>query len=158
MDGTPETVLTCAVKHEWVDYNGHMNDAAYVHVFSLTVDQVLLELGLDEQTRGTYRFSVYTLENHVRYLSEMHEGDDVRVSAQLIDHDAKRLHFFLTMHHDTGVVSATSEQMLMGVSTDLGKSAPFPDKIAHKVMERAQHDAQLASPKGVGSSIGIRRR
>lgn len=158
MGRAPMTTLQCNVEREWVDYNGHMNDAAYVHVFSLAIDQILLAIGLDERTRETTHFSIYTLENHVRYLQECHEGDGVSVTAQLIDYDKKRLHFFLMMQGPTGDVLATSEQMLMGVSTDLGKSAPFPDAIAKKITERAQDDAKLERPEGIGSSISIRHR
>jgi acyl-CoA thioester hydrolase len=32
------------VSSEWVDYNGHMNDAAYAKVFSLAVDTSLIIL------------------------------------------------------------------------------------------------------------------
>ncbi|MDZ7851712.1 MAG: thioesterase family protein [Halomonas sp.] len=32
------TLLETRVRPEWVDYNGHMNDAEYARVFSLAVD------------------------------------------------------------------------------------------------------------------------
>lgn len=158
MENAAKTFLQDKVKDAWVDYNGHMNDAAYVHVFSLAMDEILRQFGLDEAMRTTHHFSIYTLENHVCYLQECHAGDSIRVMAQLIDHDSKRVHLFLTMTNDTGDALATSEQMLMGVSTQLGKSAPFPDELRQKIEIQAERDATLARPDRVGSSIGIRRR
>ncbi|WAH37077.1 thioesterase family protein [Alicyclobacillus dauci] len=156
MTQQPTKVMEESVRPEWVDYNGHMNDAAYVQVFSAAIDQVLLDLGLDASMRERYRFTIYTLENHICYLHECHEGERIRVTVQLIHHDAKRLHLFLVMENEVGTRVATSEQMLMGVSTDRGKSAPFPQVIADKVVERAKRDATLVRPDGVGRSISIR--
>ena len=35
---TPLTLYTDIVRPEWIDYNGHMNDADYMRAFSLTTD------------------------------------------------------------------------------------------------------------------------
>ena len=36
----------------------------------------------------------FTAEAHFRYLHELHAGMQVRVTLQLIDFDAKRIHYF----------------------------------------------------------------
>ena len=52
--------------------------------------------------------SFFTAEVHIRYLRELHDGDPVRVTFQLLDFDSKRLHFFQQLFHATeGWVSAT---------------------------------------------------
>ena len=38
------------VKKEWVDYNGHMNDAEYNRVFSDATDAWLALIGLNQET------------------------------------------------------------------------------------------------------------
>ncbi|MER2089392.1 MAG: thioesterase family protein [Sporosarcina sp.] len=145
------------VAADWVDYNGHMNDAAYALVFSLAVDEFMNHIGLHEGARERYAYTIFTLETHLCYLLEVNEGEQLHLTVQLLDADDKRLHVFFTMENSRGDKVATSEQMLMGIDTDLGKAAPFPTPIADKIAKIAQEDKQLDSPKQVGRTIGIRR-
>ncbi len=81
------------VEPAWIDYNGHLNMAYYNVLFDRAVDEVfeLLGCGADYVKKG---FSTFTAEVHVRYLRELKEGDPVRVTFQLLDYDAKRMHYF----------------------------------------------------------------
>ena len=36
----PDPLFKAQVQDDWIDYNGHMNDAAYARVFSLSVDRL----------------------------------------------------------------------------------------------------------------------
>ena len=65
----------------------------------------------------------------MRYLRELNAGDPVRVTFQLLDYDAKRMHYFEQLFHaDEGWVSATSENMSLHVDMAAKKTAPFPDR------------------------------
>ncbi|WP_342512450.1 thioesterase family protein [Sporosarcina sp. FSL K6-1522] len=145
------------VAADWVDYNGHMNDAAYALVFSHAVDAFMDYMGLHEAAREAFSYTIFTLETHICYLLEAHKGEQLDVTVQLIDADAKRLHVFFMMKNRAGDLVATSEQMLMGIDTAQGKSAPFPPAIAAFIASIAEADQQLEMPKQVGRSIGIRR-
>ncbi|SEN38111.1 acyl-CoA thioester hydrolase [Mesobacillus persicus] len=145
------------VRGEWVDYNGHMNDAAYANVFSLAVDSFMDYIGLDENAREKYAYTIFTLETHIVYLQEAHKGEPLSVTVQLLDVDAKRLHVFFTMKNKAENVIATSEQMLMGMDSAQGKSAPFPGEIAPKIEEIWNAHQQLETPKLAGRKIGIKR-
>ena len=87
------------VEPAWIDYNGHLNMAYYNVLFDRAVDEAfaLVGIGPDYVKRGHCSF--FTAEVHVRYLRELHAGDPVRVTMQLIDCDAKRLHFFEQLFH-----------------------------------------------------------
>ncbi len=148
-----QTIVTA----DWVDYNGHMNDASYALVFSLTVDEFMNYIGLNEAAREEYAYTIFTLETHLCYLVEVNEGEQLRLTIQLLDADDKRLHVFFTMEDSSGNKIATSEQMLMGIDTKQGKSAPFPSPVAATLAKIAQMDKQLETPKQVGRRIGIRR-
>src|SRR5690625_5707805 len=78
-------ILTCDVKADWVDYNGHMNDAEYARVFSLAVEQLMNKLGIDESFRNTYDYSIFTLETHICYLAEAHERETLQTTVQLLE-------------------------------------------------------------------------
>src|ERR1700754_468444 len=82
------------VEPTWIDYNGHLNMAYYNVLFDRAVDEAYELLGIGADYLSTQRKSCFTAEVHVRYLRELHEGDPVRVTFQLIEHDSKRLHYF----------------------------------------------------------------
>lgn len=140
-----------------MDYNGHMNDAAYAKVFSQAVDAYIDYIGLHEEVREKLSYTIFTLETHICYLQEVSEGEKIIVTAQLIDADSKRLHLFFDMTNEKGECVATSEQMLMGMDMASGKPAKFPQSVTVHIERIRQQDSELESPKQLGRKIGIRR-
>ncbi|WP_257350838.1 thioesterase family protein [Pseudalkalibacillus decolorationis] len=158
MNHTGKPLLEGRVRSEWVDYNGHMNDAEYARVFSMAVDRLIEDIGIDEAYRNHYQYSMYTLETHLCYLAEAHEDQLIRIQVQLLDHDSKRLHLFFVMENNEGESLATSEQMLMGMDMKEGRPAPFPEAIEEKVSELAKANEGVPIPDQAGRKIGIRRK
>src|SRR5580693_7387613 len=104
------------VEPGWIDFNGHLNMAYYNVLFDRAVDEVYEPLGLGVGYVETARHSTFTAEVHVRYLRELHAGDPVHVTFQLLDFDAKRLHYFEQLFHaEAGWLSATSENLSLHV-------------------------------------------
>jgi acyl-CoA thioester hydrolase len=92
----------------------------------------------------------------VRYLRELHAGDPVRVTFQLLDHDAKRMHYFEQLFHAAeGWVSATSENMSLHVDMAAGKVAPFPAEIAASLTRMQASHANLPRPEAAGRRIAM---
>ena len=151
-------LLTVTVGPDWIDYNGHMNDSAYAVAFSMAVDQLMVDLGIDEEFRERTKYSIYTLETHLCYLQEAHKDQVLHVDVQLLDYDSKRLHVFFTMKNDKGERLATSEQMLMGMDMESGRSAPLPNEIAATINAFGQAQQNLEKPNEAGRKIYIRRK
>ncbi|WP_175615055.1 thioesterase family protein [Piscibacillus halophilus] len=147
-----------SVKEHWVDYNGHMNDAAYAEVFSHAVDALMNYFGITEDVIHEQKYTIFTLETHLCYLQEVHQGEPITVEWQLLDHDAKRLHVFFKMKNSNGDLVATSEQMLMGMDQHLGKPSPFLPFIQEKIDRIWNEHEHLEQPKQAGRVIGIRRK
>ncbi|PYZ93384.1 3-hydroxyacyl-CoA dehydrogenase [Salipaludibacillus keqinensis] len=143
---------------QWVDYNGHMNDAAYAQVFSLALDSWIEVIGLDEKTRAKHQYTMFTLETHLCYLQEVKEGETLHITLQLLDSDEKRLHILLEMKNNDGTLVATSEQMLMGIDTSLNKPGPFPIHVSDYIARLKEQHSRLEIPKQVGRRIGIKRK
>jgi acyl-CoA thioester hydrolase len=102
------------------------------------------------------RHSCFTAEAHVRYVRELHSGDPVRVTFQLLASDAKRMHYFEQLFHATeGWVSATSENMALHVNMEAGKTAEFPPEIAGRIGRMKAAHAKLPLPEAAGRRIGI---
>lgn len=151
-------ILKDKVYKEWVDYNGHMNDASYATVFSKAVDSLMDRIGIDEIFRNDYHYSIYTLETHITYLMEAHEKEPLEVTVQILDYDSKRIHSFFVMKNRAGDRLATSEQMLMGMDMKEERPAPFPVSIMQKVEQLAEASKGMEKPKEAGRKIGIRRK
>ncbi|WP_173918620.1 thioesterase family protein [Halobacillus sp. Marseille-Q1614] len=147
-----------SVPSEWVDYNGHMNDAEYNRAFSQATDAFIDYIGLHEEARTAWKYTVFTLETHTCYLQEMKEGAQFEIVPQILDYDAKRMHLFLSMKNQAGEVVATLEEMLMGIDQNEGRGAPFPELVAAAIAEIYQNDSAYEAPDQAGRTIGIRRK
>jgi carnitine 3-dehydrogenase / betainyl-CoA thioesterase len=148
-------VHEAVVDPEWVDYNGHLTEARYLHVFAEATDALLLHVGLDADylARGT---SAYTVETHLRHLREVAGLEPLRVETQILGADEKRLHLFHAMSHGTGGETlATAEQMLVHVDSRAGRASPWQEPVASRVAEAAAVHAALPVPDGVGRAIAM---
>jgi acyl-CoA thioester hydrolase len=144
------------VEPDWIDYNGHLNMAYYNVLFDRAVDETYELLGVGADYVKRRRQSVFTAEVHVRYLRELHAGDAVRVTLQLIDFDAKRLHYFEQLFHAAdGWVSATSENLSLHVDMASRRTAAFPEDITARLAEMKACHALLPFPKAAGRRIGM---
>lgn len=147
------------VKDEWIDYNGHFNMAYYSVLFDKCCDEGLRLVGLGPEYVKSSNCSYFTLEAQVSYLAELKAGDQVDITLQLHDFDAKRIHFFLHMYHaKEGWLSATMECLCMHVDMGEKKSAPWPDDIRHKLSAMYEAHKDLPTPKQLGHTIGIIRK
>ena len=83
----PLDIYTTVVASEWVDYNGHMNDAAFAVVFSRSVDALMDRIGLHAAQRKRTGQTLYTLQMMLHYFKEAKEGDLLTVACHLLEHD-----------------------------------------------------------------------
>lgn len=141
---------------EWIDYNGHMSEPYYVLVFGHATDAFYDHLGLGDSYRRRTNTSIYTLEAHINYLSEAHEGERLNIETQILGIDAKRIKLFHTMiRDDDGVLLATTELMLMHVDKRTMRSSPFPADAAQRIAEVAAIHSQIPAPENSGRKIEL---
>ena len=144
------------VEPGWIDYNGHLNMAYYNVLFDRAVDEVYELIGCGPAYLEQTRHSTFTAEAHIRYLRELRAQDPVRVTFQLLDYDAKRMHYFEELHHaEEGWLSATSESMVLHVDMIAKKTAPFPDFVAARLDRMKAAHAHLPVPEGAGRRIAM---
>jgi len=159
MSATPIVCPNQQVESAWIDYNGHMNMAFYNLAFDRALDHVYDRLGIGAEYVRAGGGSCFTAEIHVNYLQELLLDDPIRVTFQLLDWDAKRLHFFEAMYHaDEGYLAATSEQLALHVDMTSRRTAPFPGDVQARLAALMQDHAGLERPAQVGRVIGIKRR
>jgi len=144
------------VEPQWIDYNGHLNMAYYNVLFDRAVDEVYEQLGIGFDYLKRTQHSTFTAEVHVRYLRELHENDPVKVTFQLLDFDAKRIHYFeQLLHAEEGWLSATSENMTLHVDMATKKVAAFPDGVMRTLARVKAAHAALPLPDGAGRRIAM---
>jgi acyl-CoA thioester hydrolase len=144
------------VEPQWIDYNGHLNMAYYNVLLDRAVDEVYELLGIGLDYLKTQNHSTFTAEVHLRYLRELHEGDPVRVTYQLLDFDTKRIYYFEQLFHATeGWVSATSENMTLHVNMATKKVSPIPDNIMRTLAAMKSSHSRLPRPEAAGRRISM---
>ena len=145
-----------SIRSEWIDYNGHMNVAYYMLVFDLGGDALLDYLGMDAAYRERAACSTYVLESHITYERELKQGDGYRVTAQLLDFDAKRLHYFQQLYRQRDdTLAASAEIMLMHMDMASVRATPMPQPVLEKLASVMEAHAGLPRPPQVGRVIGI---
>ncbi|HQV02187.1 MULTISPECIES: carnitine 3-dehydrogenase [unclassified Novosphingobium] len=141
------------VMPEWIDYNDHLTEWAYLKLFGDATDVVLARIGAGPDYVAT-GFSFYTVETHIRHLGQARLGQKVEVRTRVLGSDGKRLHLSHEMTNlDSATLIATAEHMLVHVDAKAEKSAPAPQHIAQAMQGLAAAQQHLAPPDGAGRSI-----
>jgi acyl-CoA thioester hydrolase len=148
-----------AVRPEWVDGNGHMNVGYYVVAFDQATDTFCEQLGIAWNYVEHRLGMVFVLEAHATFERELNDGDGLRVTTQILGHDAKRLHFFHAMHHaGEGYLAATNELLMMHIDFDTRRAAPWRAETMRRIAAMAAAHGALPRPSQAGHVIAIRRR
>ena len=146
------------VRPEWIDYNGHMNVAYYMLAFDNATDTFYNALGVGADYKEGGNFSTFTLEAHITYDREVMQGDPLRITTQLLDFDAKRIHYFHQMYHaEAGYIASTNELISIHIDMRIRRSAPMPDPLLERLAAMRDAHAALPKPPQAGRIIGIRR-
>ncbi len=151
-DGWLITIAT-PVLPEWIDYNNHLTEAAYLKLFGDATDVALARIGagLDYVEAG---HSYYTVETHIRHMGQARLGEPLEVRSRVLAADAKRLHLFHEMDSlASGAVIASGEHMLVHVDAKAGTSAPAPADVIAKARALVAQQACLPPPVNQGRQI-----
>jgi acyl-CoA thioester hydrolase len=147
------------VRPEWIDANGHMNVGYYVIAFDHATDTLCDQLGVGWSYVEHRLGMVFVLEAHVTYDREVHAEDPLRITTQILDHDAKRLHFFHAMYHGTeGWLAATNELIMAHIDYESRRSAPWHPETMRRLEAIATAHKALPRPDKAGRIIGIGRK
>ncbi|WGI20919.1 carnitine 3-dehydrogenase [Amylibacter sp. IMCC11727] len=152
MDGLVRTVAR-TVPLDWLDYNGHMNEARYLQAFGDATDRFMELIGCDAAyiaKGGSY----FTAETHIRHLDEAKAGEVIEIDTQVVLGAGKKMHLFHFMKAADGRVLATAEHMLIHVSLETRKAAPPAPEIEAKLVEVAKAHEGLPVPEGMGRFVG----
>ena len=144
------------VAPDWVDYNGHMNDAAYALAFSRAGDRWMQHIALGPAEREATGYTLYTLQIMLHYFQEVKLGAALRVTAQLLEHDSKRARLWMELRSPLdGPVVAATEQLYLSVRQ--ARAVPWREESLARLTEMAEAHASLAIPPQAGKGISLKR-
>lgn len=143
---------------EWEDGNGHVNVAHFYGFHIRAAEQSLLRIGVDDDYRSSRRFGVFSMEQHLRFLHEVHIGEALSAHVRWLDRGDKVFHgISIVVNHSTGRVANTLEVLEGHVDLVARRAAPFPADLAARIdAEVAAHRA-LSWHVPLSGVIGVRR-
>lgn len=147
------------VAPDWVDYNGHMNDAAYALAFSRAGDRWMQAIALGADERAATGYTLYTVQIMLHYLREVKQGAALRVTAQLLEYDDKRVRLWMELRSplDGPVVAATEQFYLSVRQGEETRAAPWRDATRAALAQMQAAHAHLPTPPQAGRGISLRR-
>lgn len=147
-DGLPVTGDR-VVPQSWTDYNGHMNETHYLEVGSQATDRFMEMVGADASYIAAGK-SFFTAENHVRYLAEVHAGDRLRITTQVLAGGGKKMQLFQFIHRGDGELAATMETLLLHVNLETRRTEEPGPVVAQPLAKWVKAHAELDWPDGAG--------
>jgi carnitine 3-dehydrogenase len=141
----PIETASRTVPLDWTEYNGHMNEARYLEVFSAATDRFMQLIGCDASYIAS-GYSYFTVESHLQHIAEVHAGARIRVLTQLLSGSGKRLHLYSELFDEGGQRLATGEQLLIHVSLETRRAAPPAASLQQRLQDIETSQAALPRP------------
>lgn len=147
------TPFTEALRDEWLDAYGHINEGYYYVAFANAGWDMLRQLGLGVEYFEQTGCAWYTAESHLRFLKEVRAPALLAIQGMLLGFDAKRMHYCFVMTVD-GIERATLEGVAIHFDPKAGRVTAAPDEVQARL--RMAKVPEL--PSWAGRGISLERR
>lgn len=145
------TAMTTAIEtgrgvvYPWqMDHMDHMNVQFYTARFDEATWHLFAALGMTTGYFKEQRRGMAALEQRTLYKRELHAGDLIRITSELLEAKPKTIRFVHRMYDtERGEEVATTELVGAHIDTDARKAVPFPEAIARR--QRAYIEARAAA-------------
>ncbi|WP_375173401.1 carnitine 3-dehydrogenase [Pseudooceanicola sp.] len=150
----PVRTIHRAVPLDWIDYNGHMTEARYLHVFGDATDRMMILVGCDRDYVAEGQ-SFFTVETHIRHIDEVRAGARLTVETRVLEGQGKKMHLWHELYSGDRLL-ATAEHMLLHVDLESRRSSPLTPLLAERLAILAKGHAALPRPVGLARAVGDR--
>ena len=110
------------IEADWIDYNGHLNMAAYLVIFDRAIDRLIEAAGLSASP-GTQP-TLFAASAKIDYLREVAADERPTCVTGVVALDAKRLHSWQELRVGDAV-RARAENLHVHVDRSGPRAAPF---------------------------------
>lgn len=132
------------IPQEYLDVMGHMNIRHYMGIFDDAAWDFFASFGMTQAYYDDTSGGAFALEQHIRYLAEVHVGETVAIYTRIIGRSAKRIHFIHFMINETtSRLAATLEVLGSHVNREIRRTSPFPPGIAAQIDQILAEQSQL---------------
>ena len=141
-----EFIFKITVQDQWIDYNHHMQDAYYGLVFSYAVDHFQDMVGFDKSYRSKTGCTIFVIEDHKFYLSEVKLGSELVIKTTLVDTDKEKfiLHSQMLVDDKTAAVSEMLQAHVNTMPTP--KITEMPELIHRSFTDLINQSAECHTP------------
>ena len=157
MHSALQTLKTPVIK-EWIDYNGHLNDAYYLVIFTKATDRLQDYLGLTLEHIKSTGETLFTVESHLAYIQEIGLGETVTITTQVLETDNKRIRIFHRMFNDDNELLATVEMLFLCYNLLAKKVTNFSDMMMQSLAKIEADQVQAPWPDSAGKGIALKRK
>jgi acyl-CoA thioester hydrolase len=146
------------VPQEFIDENGHMNIRHYFDAASHALWYLNIALGMDESYNVDRGLSLFTVEQHLRYFSEMNLGDRFTVHGRLLERSGKVLHgMSFVVSAESRTLACTFEATYIHVDMTTRRSVEMPDDMAARFDAEIARGDELGWAAPVCGAMGVHR-
>ena len=143
---------------EWEDGNGHVNVSHFYGLHLSAAEESLRLIGVDEDYRTSRRLGVFSMEQHLRFLHEVHIGEELSAHVRWLDRGDKVFHgISIVVSHTTGRIANTLEVLEGHVDLVARRATPFPADLAQRIDERVAAHRALSWQVPLSGAVGVRR-
>lgn len=150
--------LTLTIPPEFADENGHMNVRHYYDIAERAMTQAFTAWGVDPQYPKRTGLGIFTVEQHLSFLTEVLPGEQVSVHVRAVGRTHKFAHAHAFLVNDTrDSLAQITETLIAHVSQTTRKTTPWPDDIAAALDVQIKLSESLDWSVPVGGPIALRR-
>ncbi|OAB86361.1 thioesterase family protein [Janibacter melonis] len=143
---------------EWQDGNGHVNVRRFYDLHMRGAHAALTAIGLDDDYRSSTGQSVFSVEQHIRYLDEVHVGDEVSVHLRWVARGDKVLHAMsFVVDRTTGRVVNVLEMLEAHVDLTTRRACSWAPTLAARIDDAVRAHEELPWPAPTSGAVGVRR-
>ena len=148
-----------SVPVDYLDENDHMNIGRYLEIGSVALWNLCIDLGLGPDYIEERRLTTFTVEQHLRYFSELRLGDEMSAHVRLLERSGKAMHSLaFILDRSRQRLAFILEVSIVNVGMDTRRPADFPDDIAATLDKVIVEHGSLGWEPPLCGVMGIRRR
>lgn len=141
------------LQDSWLDLYGHLNEAYYLVPFSNTSWIMQDHFGIGSDYFDATGCAMYTVETHLRYLSDVRAPATMDIETLILGSDAKKIWFAHRMLVDDKLC-ATAEFMVLHYNTREARTMEMPGDTQSSL----QAAAAEALPDWIGRRISLAKQ
>ncbi|WP_168581345.1 thioesterase family protein [Gephyromycinifex aptenodytis] len=143
---------------QWQDANGHVNVRHFYDLHLRGAIASLQALGLDEEYRRSRGWSVFSVEQHIRFLGEIHVGDELSTHMRWLGRADKVVHAIsLILNRTTAQVVSTLEVLEAHVDLSTRRTCAWAPELAERIDDLVGAHAGLTWSVPTSGAIRLKR-